>query len=73
MESKDGPAFPEQVKVHTKGIIEIQYIPGMTVGDYFAGQALVGLTTKYGIRFRPKEDADYCFDVSNAMLERRNK
>lgn len=44
---------------------------GMTLLDYFAGQALAGLMTKYPDTLTPDELADYAYDIAQAMLPER--
>ena len=62
------PAFPQVLD----GIVDK---PGMTLRDYFAGQALQGLIARSsGIRVA---DADVmargCYAYADAMLEERDK
>jgi hypothetical protein len=51
-----GPAFPESCN----GFI----IPGMTLRDYFAGQALAGLMTSYATA---SGDAEQCIKAASAL------
>lgn len=61
-----GPAFPKAgldawgkaVEVHT----------GMTLRDYFAGQALIGLVQNGGL---PHPIAQRAYELADAMLEAR--
>ena len=66
-------AFPnKQVEHHYNG--QHQYIldPGMTLLDYFAGQALAGLTADPNVMNGFKA-AEWCYDYAEAMLEEREK
>ena len=61
-----GPAFPcEEIK---------QAIPvwhnGMTLRDYFAGQALAGFCDT-DIPFSPRGAAERCYAIADAMLAER--
>lgn len=73
-----GPAFPESCNG--------QIIPGMTLRDYFAGQALAGLTNvaftyfteaaddnKDGARKFSAEIGQTAYMVADAMLDERSK
>lgn len=60
-----GPAFPTQ-----NGCA---YAPGMTLRDYFAGQALSGLLAHYGFcEITEKQVRDgYVYSIADAMIEAR--
>ena len=50
--------------------------PGMTLRQYFAGQALTGLLSKYGIDNQDhfmEQTAIDAYDMADKMLERRYK
>ena len=51
------------------------YDDGMTLRDYFAGQALVGLVASklHTLAFQPKDDASYCYALADAMLKERER
>ena len=69
-----GPAFPiPHQDIDMNGEFVKVGFTGMTLRDYFAGQALVGLMTKHALRFRTDEDAEYCYDIADAMLKERTK
>lgn len=75
-ERKDGgPAFPEAIAVSAAGD---EYIgpSGMTLRDWFAGQALVGMlaaTGSYGMGNGPDENAERAYEHADAMLAFRAK
>lgn len=60
------PAFPASHEFHSYG--------GMTLRDYFAGQALAGLNMDglYG-SFRPDAIAKDCYDIADAMIAESEK
>lgn len=59
------PAFPF---VSQGSMAQHQYCdPGMTLRDYFAGQALVAMGTRWG----PETVAEECYRYADAMLEAR--
>jgi hypothetical protein len=61
--NKEIPAFPVPYEV---------YHEGMTLRDYFAVSILSGLLARESLRTEAKETiADYCFNMADAMLERR--
>jgi hypothetical protein len=61
--NKKIPAFPVPREV---------YHEGMTLRDCFAVSVLNGLLARESLRTEEKETiADYCFNMADAMLERR--
>jgi len=78
MKTKDdgGPAFPLQVPA---GYFLDNSAGGMSLRDWFAGQALNGLLRgPIGVTLEPFEDVvraivNSSFAVANAMLEERKK
>ena len=52
---------------------------GMTVRDYFAGQALIGLTMSLGsvaavgLKLAPEVFAGHCYAIADAMLKEKEK
>lgn len=72
MKDTDGPAFPVQAFVHPNG--EVQYgDDGMTLRDYFAGQALAGYYSDPELAITEKSIAIGCYSVADAMIAERNK
>lgn len=81
-----GPAFPTEPQNHGyNGAEGTGAQCGMTMRDYFAGQALVGL---FSIEANPRVGKDvgpyehprdaefmatYAYDLADAMLKQRNK
>lgn len=67
-----GQAFPLDV---ANQVFEGNYQPGMSLRDYFAGQAMIGLSMNWGItrvdsiQF-PKAAAS-CYEAADAMLRAR--
>ena len=49
------------------------YPDGLSVRDYFAGQALCGWAATGNPRFDPKGDAEWCYKLADAMLKERAK
>lgn len=65
-----GPAFPH-FKIDKEGVIELCPQGGMTLRDYFAGQALAGIlmnhtTAKFGLT--EISVACYAYKFADAML-----
>lgn len=60
-----------------RGLPTFHYTPGMSLRDYFAGQALVGLMSDPGLR--PDKMAEFqhmavrLYQVADAMLRERGK
>jgi len=49
-------------------------IEGMTLRDWFAGQALSGMSFKYGSDYRSiKLLAEHCYCIADAMIEKEGK
>ena len=70
--SKDngGPAFPRKLEQCTFGY---ELTGGMTLRDYFAGEALQGLVASCtnGQELTPGLGAKWCYEMADAMLEAR--
>jgi len=73
-----GPAYPaidrvETVEVEDVTISERFGSYGMSLRDYFAGQALMGVIANKSrpISFLPKDDAAFCYTIADAMLAER--
>lgn len=63
-----GPAFPTTAYDH--GVDS----PGMTLRDWFAGQAVIGIMACHaneGFSLQPENCARWAFDVADAMLKAR--
>ena len=67
----NGPAFPQS----NPDVAYSDYIGGgMTLRDWFAGQALMGLMASRNPtspRFHPSDDAQYVHAVADAMIAAR--
>ena len=70
-----GPAFPE-TRWHDATRQEVQWT-GMTLRDYFAGQALAGfmstLSHDYGNRDEPSRYAQDSYQLADAMIAKRER
>lgn len=69
-----GRAFPHSYEVMPDKETHIHH--GMTMRDWFAGQALMGMMASRNPnspRFTPEDDAAYVYAVADAMLEERSK
>lgn len=85
MKGNDIPAFP-CIRQNTTGTF---YPEGMTLRDYFAGQALIGLLASYSTKERISSVVDNakkngyldianytsssCYQIADAMLAERSK
>ena len=68
MKDAGGPAFP-----HSRLGSDAD---GMTLRDYFAAKALMGMMASRNPnspRFHPDDDAAYVYAVADAMLKARNQ
>ena len=67
-----GPAFPAPKHVAQPGGNVERVLPGMTLRDYFAGQALAGIS---GRRWSGtmEEEAAECYEIADAILLVRAK
>jgi hypothetical protein len=79
-EQDGGPAFPDQgQRMEGDGKWNQQWSPGMSLRDWFAGQALIGIVADDikqglpadGLDIRHVADAAYRY--ADAMLEARKK
>lgn len=67
-----GQAFPSE----GGGMSGLHPHPGMTLREWYAGQALIGLIASYGptsAQFAPETDANRAFEYADAMLARARK
>lgn len=46
---------------------------GMTLLDYFAGQALAGLVNRAESNLYTKSNAENCYKIAKAMIEERER
>ncbi len=68
-----GDAFPSQVAITVAGDVYQPY-PGMTLRDYFAGQAMAGLASKEAnTKVAPERIARRAYVLADAMIEERKK
>jgi hypothetical protein len=70
-----GPAFPVETVYHHNGQIEYG-TPGMTLRDWFAGQALNGWLSTFGPDdplASAKEVAIFAYGVADAMIAARGE
>jgi hypothetical protein len=72
-----GPAFPHDGRDNGPGNIKGRPHDGMTLRDWFAGQALTGVSSalqQVGLRSgenQAKADARWAYERADAMLEAR--
>jgi hypothetical protein len=74
-----GPAFPEMSGLlgfrnqHGDMDYDITGAPGMSLRDYFAAQALAGLTANGALAGRITDLSQYAYKMADAMLRERAK
>lgn len=78
MSKKDGgPAFGgKRTEPTTFGDVAYQiemYYPGMSLRDYFAGQALAGISSRQSFYNIEHGAAESSYRIADAMLEEREK
>ena len=81
MKNDGGPAFPSSWDGRVLSDEACNQIggweQGMSLRDWFAGQALIGImrgkTGMYENRFNPNDDAKWCYELADAMLAARAK
>ena len=74
--SKDGgQAFPRTTTMNAPGQPWNEEQTGMTLRDWFAGQALVGIAPKLADAMQPnnKLAAKHAYEVADAMLKERER
>ena len=72
---KNIAAFPkttEECEDEKTGIVYTEAQDGMTLLDYFAGQALVGHATE-AIGISTERVAELCYDMAESMLKEREE
>lgn len=69
-----GPAFPAHVaEIHGVATNSSDFnMPGMTLRDYFAAAALIGMQA-HPANERPLHVATWAYEVADAMLAEREK
>ncbi len=65
------PAFPTDSE-HQSGPSTWHY-PGMTLRDYFAGQAMEGMLADHTVNAKPDRIAYLAYRMADAMLVERQK
>jgi hypothetical protein len=72
-----GPAFPVPEKIDQDGGISGTSHPGMSLRDWFAGQALLAVGMAENMpderSFAVKAAASWCYACADAMLAEREK
>lgn len=69
-----GPAFPQHGWTSSPEVLErMKNQGGMTLRDWFAGQALNGMLSDPNLSAEPEEFADYAYRHADAMLKARSK
>lgn len=67
-----GFAFPREARINPHGVLVHSGSAGMTLRDYFAGNALVGLVSqKIDIETMQRKVSVLCYEYADAMLEAR--
>ena len=66
MENTGGQAFPYDSR-------EARTFAGMTLRDYFAGQALTGLITHHQCYESSEKTACWAYEFADAMIKERNQ
>lgn len=65
-----GPAFPHERGTYSTGLAKAP-ATGMTIRDYFAGQALAGLLADSNVTGRTDLVAQIAYSIADAMLAER--
>lgn len=67
-----GRAFPVALPNASASGPMVQQMPGLSLRDYFAGQALAGLVASDNSNWGGCEDAaGWCYEMADAMLRAR--
>ncbi len=76
MTQDGGPAFPNVVETYQDRDGQLQIVKesasGMSLRDWFAGQALAGLVAQTRT-LRPDVEANYAYKLADAMIAERAK
>lgn len=67
-----GPAFPTPDVYHPNNEVEYGQ-PGMSLRDWFAGQALAGLCADSNLGGKAALFAGFSYELADAMLAARNR
>lgn len=67
-----GPAFPVHPESHNRSDAEYNVLSGMTLRDWFAGQALAGLLADTEVNSTFLNVAARCYTMADAMIESRS-
>lgn len=74
--SKDGgPAFPQTTTESYGGELAVDVSGGMSLRDWFAGQALIGMGTwsPVGSPMEPTARAEWAYQQADAILAERER
>lgn len=68
-----GPVFPGEIPIGISHITEAH--PGMSLRDWFAGQALAGIASisSDGFSLSPEDEAEWAYQRADAMLAARGE
>jgi hypothetical protein len=71
--NEGGPAYPVPAEQYVSdGVsISIQAYHGMSLRDWFAGQALAGMMVSDSPHIETKQYALACYEMADAMIEAR--
>lgn len=74
MRKTGGPAYP-LVDYKFDGSPSTFNSPGLTIHDWFAGQALMGILAQWpdGAEYDPHQTAKAAYEYADAMITERNK
>lgn len=68
-----GPAFPSGVTFGENGAFIYAPQPGMTLREWFAGQALAGMMADPNVEGSHAQIADCCYAYADAMIVARKR
>lgn len=63
-----GPAFPVDPEAHNRSDAECRVLSGMSLRDYFAGQAVIGLLANDHLM---KNVPGYAYEIADSMIKAR--
>ena len=73
MKTENPQAFPSDTEFEWSGGTKRETHTGMTLRDYFAGQALVGMLKHQEAFENPDKTGAWAYEYADAMLEERSK